>query len=46
MGRAIIMHIDDAPWVRNGAKGEGDYPEGGGKLVGDLEKLYRTHQRG
>ncbi len=38
MGRAIIMHIDDAPWVRGGAKGEGDHPDGGGQLVGDLEK--------
>ncbi len=36
MGRAIIMHIDDAPWVRGGPRGEGDHPDGGGQLVGDL----------
>ena len=38
MGRAIIMHIDDAPWIRGGPRGEGDHPDGGGQLVGDLEK--------
>ena len=38
MGRAIIMHIDEAPWVRGGPASEGDYPDGGGQLVGDLEK--------
>ncbi len=37
MARAIIMHIDDAPWIRGGPPGEGDHPEGGGQLVGDLE---------
>ncbi len=37
MARAIIMHIDDAPWIRGGAEGTGDYPEGGGQLVGDLK---------
>ena len=30
MGRAIIMHIDDAPWIRGGPRGEGDHPDGGG----------------
>lgn len=43
MGRAIIMHIDDAPWVRGGPKSEGDYPEGGGQLVGDLAKGPWVH---
>ena len=43
MGRAIIMHIDDAPWIRGGAKGTGDYPDGGGQLVGDLEKGPWVH---
>jgi len=43
MGRAIIMHIDDAPWVRGGPRGEGDYPDGGGQLVGDLEKGPWVH---
>jgi len=43
MGRAIIMHIDDAPWIRGGPKGEGDHPEGGGQLVGDLEQGPWVH---
>lgn len=43
MGRAIIMHVDDAPWIRGGAKGEGDYPDGGGQLVGDLAKGPWVH---
>ena len=43
MGRAIIMHIDDAPWIRGGAPGSGEYPEGGGQLVGDLEKGPWVH---
>jgi hypothetical protein len=43
MGRAIIMHIDDAPWVRGGPSGEGDHPDGGGQLVGDLEKGPWVH---
>jgi hypothetical protein len=43
MGRAIIMHIDDAPWVRGGPRGEGDHPDGGGQLVGDLEKGPWVH---
>ena len=38
MGRAIIMHVDEAPWVRGGPRGEGDQSTGGGQLVGDLEK--------
>ncbi len=41
MGRAIIMHIDDAPWIRGGPRGEGDHPDGGGQLVGDLEQGRR-----
>ena len=43
MGRAIIMHIDEAPWVRGGPRGEGDNPEGGGQLVGDLERGPWVH---
>ena len=43
MGRAIIMHIDDAPWVRGGPRGEGDHPDGGGQLVGDLERGPWVH---
>ncbi len=43
MGRAIIMHIDEAPWVRGGPKDEADAPEGGGQLVGDLEKGPWVH---
>ena len=43
MGRAIIMNIDEAPWVRGGPQAEGDYPDGGGQLVGDLEKGPWVH---
>lgn len=43
MGRAVIMHIDDAPWVRGGPRGEGNHPDGGGQLVGDLEKGPWVH---
>lgn len=43
MGRAIIMNIDEAPWVRGGPRGEGDHPDGGGQLVGDLEKGPWVH---
>ncbi len=43
MGRAIIMHIDEAPWIRGGAPGSGDYPDGGGQLVGDLERGPWVH---
>jgi len=37
MARVLIQHIDDASWVRGGAQGSGDFPDGGGQLVGDLE---------
>jgi len=43
MGRAIIMHVDDAPWIRGGSPDSGEYPEGGGQLVGDLEKGPWVH---
>jgi len=43
MGRAIIMHIDEAPWIRGGAAGTGAYPDGGGQLVGDLEQGPWVH---
>ncbi|MEE2662499.1 MAG: cupin domain-containing protein [Myxococcota bacterium] len=43
MGRAIIMHIDQAPWVRGGPPGEGEHPEGGGQLIGDLEQGPWVH---
>lgn len=43
MGRAIIMHVDDAPWIRGGPKEEGSHAEGGGQLVGDLEKGPWVH---
>ncbi|HPG27767.1 MAG TPA: hypothetical protein PLW10_19185, partial [Myxococcota bacterium] len=43
MGRALIMHIDDAPWIRGGPRGEGDHPDGGGQLVGDLEEGPWVH---
>ena len=36
MGRSIVTHIDDARWVRGGPEGQGDYPDGGGQLIGDL----------
>jgi hypothetical protein len=43
MPRAIIMHINDAPWVRGGPEGAGDYPDGGGQLVGNLENGPWVH---
>ena len=45
MGKAIIQHIDDAPWVRGGPRAEGvaQHPEGGGQLVGDLEQGPWVH---
>lgn len=45
MGRAIVMHIDDAPWVRGGPREEGAerHPDGGGQLVGDLERGPWVH---
>lgn len=43
MGRALIMHIDDAPWIRGGPRGEGEFPDGGGQLVGDLEQGPWVH---
>ncbi len=43
MARALIMHIDEAPWIRGGPRDEGDHPEGGGQLVGDLEKGPWVH---
>ena len=43
MGRAIIMHIDEAPWVRGGPPEAGPYPDGGGQLVGDLDKGPWVH---
>ena len=43
MGRAVIMHIDEAPWIRGGPRGSGDHPDGGGQLVGDLEKGPWVH---
>ncbi len=36
MGKAIIMHIDEAPWVRGGPREEGS-DTGGGQIVGDVE---------
>jgi len=38
MGRAIIMHIDEAPWVRGGPPGKQTGETGGGQLIGDLQK--------
>ncbi len=38
MGKAIIMHIDDAPWVRGEPRKPGDPMTNGGQLVGDMEK--------
>lgn len=43
MGRVVIQHIDDAPWVRGGPRGTGDHPDGGGQLIGDLEKGPWVH---
>jgi nitroreductase len=37
MAEPLILHIDDAPWVRGGPPAEGVHAEGGGQLVGDLE---------
>ena len=37
------MHIDDAPWVRGGPRGEGEHPDGGGQLVGDLDEGPWVH---
>lgn len=38
MPRTIVMHIDDAPWIRGGPRAAGVHPEGGGQLVGDRER--------
>ena len=38
MGKAIIMHIDEAPWVRGEAPKPGGPRPRGGQLIGDLEK--------
>lgn len=45
MGRVIVQHIDEAPWVRGGPRAEGRerHPEGGGQLVGDLERGPWVH---
>ncbi len=38
MGRTIIMHLDDAPWIRGGPRGQGDSPDGGGQFIGDKQQ--------
>jgi len=43
MSGPLIMHIDDAPWVRGGPRGQGDHPDGGGQLIGDLEQGPWVH---
>jgi len=45
MGRTLIQHIDEAPWVRGGPRAEGRarHPDGGGQLVGDLERGPWVH---
>ena len=35
MGRSLIMHIDEAPWVHGGPSQTGTFGE---QLIGDLEK--------
>ena len=35
MGRSLIMHIDEAPWVHGGPGKQGTFGE---QLIGDLEK--------
>ncbi len=36
MGKAIIMHIDDAPWIRGEPRKPGGPATNGGQLVGDI----------
>jgi len=45
VGRTIVQHVDEAPWVRGGPRAEGveKHPEGGGQLVGDLERGPWVH---
>jgi uncharacterized cupin superfamily protein len=38
MGKTIVMHIDEAPWVYGGPPAEEGHKNGGGQLVGDIEK--------
>jgi len=38
MGKAIIMHIDDAPWIKRRPSPPGDQRERGDQLIGDLDK--------
>ncbi len=37
MGKAIIMHIDDAPWIRGEPRKPGEAMTNGGQLVGDMK---------
>ena len=38
MGKSIIMHIDEAPWIEKRPTPPGDSRERGSQLIGDLEK--------
>ena len=38
MGRVVIMHIDEALWIRGGAAKDDGSPALGTQLIGDLEK--------
>lgn len=38
MGKSIVMHIDEAPWVRGEARKPGGPITGGSQLIGDLKE--------
>ena len=38
MARSIIMHIDEAPWIKTRPSPPGDSRKIGSQLVGDMEK--------
>ena len=38
MSKAVIMHIDEAPWIRKRESPPGDTRQRGSQLIGDLEK--------
>jgi len=38
MSRTLVMHIDEAPWIRGGPRDEGGHADGGGQLIGDRER--------
>ena len=38
MGKSIVMHIDEAPWLRGEARKPGDPMTAGSQLIGDLKE--------